>query len=223
MSDVESIHDLTQALLHRLDARALKVSAREAECRQWLEECLAERQDIDRERRVLLEAEKIYRREIDAGLEMRLLFPDASRPRGVAVFDIDDSAEAATSVSPVGAEPPKLLKARIGPQRYRMLHALRQVRPTGLLAQDIASRTGFTFRRVKDQMLADQELGVVAAESFDPNAFKITDIGLDLLERFETYKRTRGEPLPSLTDPISEDDRDEEADHDFSSPEGASA
>lgn len=164
--------------------------------RRDLEQCAIERRNIDRERQTLLEAAQIYDRELQSGVPVRALF------EGVAIIP----PETRTVSAP---ETDKPLRARIGPQRYRMLHALRE-RGSPVSTQELALITGLGPRRVKDQMMDDCAIGVVISETGPADtSHRITEIGLDLLERFEAYKRTRGQALPSLIGPLRDDGHDD--------------
>lgn len=197
MSDLSAIEALHRSLFQRLDERAAQVATREAELRQGLEKCAAERREIERERQIILEAAQIYGRELDAGVQTGRLF--------------EETAPAAPPLAPPRIHAhPKAPRARIGPQRYRMLYLLAAAM-IAMSPDDLAAETGLPARRVKDQMAADCAIGVVVAEPGTPeNTYRITPVGLDLLSRFEAYKKAHGQSLPSLSGPL-DDDRDEVA------------
>lgn len=96
----------------------------------------------------------------------------------------------ATSGATDGDQP---LRARIGEQRYLMLIALREF---GALSEgDIAEATQLTPKRVRDQMRSDLDKKVVAEQG---DKLVLTEVGGDLLERFEQYRRETGQELWSL-------------------------
>lgn len=105
-------------------------------------------------------------------------------------------------VEPLDASEPQS-RARVGTQRYLMLGALRA---GGRLSTDaLMNATNLSARRIRDQMRADTADGFVALEE---ELYVLTDKGNDLLNRFEAYKRNKGEPLPSLDGPIADDERE---------------
>lgn len=96
-------------------------------------------------------------------------------------------------------------KARIGAKRYRMFYWLREC-SDGLDEDALAEKTGLPSKLIRDQMSADRKDGFV---ELSDDQFIITDAGLDLLERFETYRRSKGLPLPTHSGPVGADDEDE--------------
>jgi hypothetical protein len=114
-----------------------------------------------------------------------------------AYRDVESDLAPATSVmldrgSPSDANRERKLRARVGPQRYLILEALRDLGPMSI--DETVSITGLSLKRVKDQVNADVPLGVIAREG---TTISITDDGRDLMARFEDYKKSKGEPLPS--------------------------
>lgn len=98
------------------------------------------------------------------------------------------------------------LVARLGAQHYRMLHALRDNGPMGL--DDLARASIASPRRVRVQMAEDSqaERRIVAINN---GLYELTPTGVDLLRRFEEFRRSTGQDLPSLDAPPSDADRDE--------------
>ena len=95
------------------------------------------------------------------------------------------------------------LKARIGGQRYIVLQAIRDA--VGLTLNGAIHETGLPPKRVKDAIRADIELGVLKEVEYSSggvpvHVFVLTDVGLDLLGRFENYKRQRGQKPPNKID-----------------------
>ena len=95
-------------------------------------------------------------------------------------------------------------RARLGPQRYLMFDALSESGGMGLIA--LAADTRLNPKRIKDQMMSDLRLGMVTS---DDNHYRLTPAGLDLLNRFQAYKKAHNQPLPSRDDPSSAGDQDE--------------
>lgn len=100
--------------------------------------------------------------------------------------------------------PSRSKRARIGPQRYRMFHALRRSQ-VGMSADQVASVTGVDLKRVREQLSSDVSQGLAAEIE---GGFQLTPAGHDLLDRFENYKRSKGQPLPSTQGPLKEGDGD---------------
>lgn len=157
----------------------------EAELRAQLERCVVTRAQIEQREKALDATEAMYREMLS-----RSGAPDA------ITSDRDESGF--QNLRP--AETSKL-RARIGPQRYQMHIALREFGP--LSQEQIADLTGFTMKRIRDQMVSDMDAGVVSCEV---DKYRLTASGLDLLTRFEAYKRQRGERLPSLGERVNEAD-----------------
>jgi len=95
----------------------------------------------------------------------------------------------------------KPIPARIGTKRYLMLIAIRQFGTLG--DQDIAEATSLELRHVRQQMKTDIDKGAVSMDD-ETGEYTLTDEGLDLLDRFESYRSSNGKTLPTL--PIENDD-----------------
>ena len=203
MSDIASLRDLHRQLIEKLDQRLTQVATREADLKRALEACAAERREIDRERHVLVQAAEIYDREFNEGVPTKPLFEQMP------------PVEPPPAAAPEEAIRP--LRARIGPQRYRMFHTMRENdRP--ISSDDLAALTGLSKRRVKDQMLEDHAAGVVSSVPYPngPVRYLLTPVGLDLLERFERYKKARGESLPAVSGPFLDDEEEDNHERDNS-------
>ena len=165
--------------MQALQDRIRVLAGREDRARKALQAVSLERERLEAERAALRLAEQIYRRTL--GLDQ-------------------DSGPAATVTSE------GRIRARVGPQRYLMLAALRAAAEP-LKLPEIAEASKLGLKRVKDQLAADEQLGVVRS---DWDAYAITDVGADLLSRFEAYKRLKGEGLPSAGEASSASDEEEE-------------
>ena len=197
-----NLRDLLEAnriLLTELDQRDAGVDEREAKARAIIDGCEAERREIDLDRQALLTTERLYRRRFVP------LDEDAPAPIRAA----DGVMELLTRQKP---------RARIGPQRYRVLAILR-LKNVAIAPEEISATTNLTLKRVKDQLRADMAERIIGATG--DGRYGLWPAGLDLLERFEHYKRSRGEPLPSITGPIN--DEAEEAESEQQSEQGAIA
>lgn len=188
LSVIEEVRRLARG---HLDRRAEGIERREAAARRELEACAAERADVEKERSILDQADRIYRDALNGSA--------ARVPEPPVVATAPDAAAGASIPSPLRP----VRKARIGPQRYRMFLALRQ--EMGLATvESIAALARLDARRVKEQMQSDAELGYVAQHAAD--AFGLTPAGQDLLARYEAYKRSKGQVLPTLDDPPGAED-----------------
>lgn len=99
------------------------------------------------------------------------------------------------------------LKARIGNQRYLILITIRE--SGHLTLETTVAQSGLPFKRVKDAIKADLELGVLRESAYfgghqEYIAYALTDIGIDLLDRFEAYKRQKGQRIPSKGEILKE-------------------
>jgi hypothetical protein len=183
-ANLEDLIAANQRLLDTLVEQDVVVATREQRARRVVEFCEVERRTIERDRTTLMNADIIYRRCLAAGA------PDS---------DADGQSLPATERGDDGEGRTKS-RARVGAQRYRMLCALR----AGPLALDeLVDASGLSAKRVKHQMTADVAARFVIGEG---GGYSLSPEGDDLLQRFEKYKRDRGEVLPSLTEPIAEDD-----------------
>lgn len=207
--NLDTLLAANRALMADLDRQDAAIAERETKARAILDDCTAERRRVQEDRDALLRAEKLYRRKF---------VPDDDAPATILP----------ASGLPNGASHPKP-RARLGPQRYRIFAFLRfHELPESI--ELIADATDLSIKRVKDQLRSDVAEGFIRANPAGPagflglsenNKYGLTRAGLDLLDRFEAYKRSKGEPLPPVTGPINEDaEGDSEIDH---QPEGASA
>lgn len=96
-------------------------------------------------------------------------------------------------------------RARIGDQRYKMFYILREQGAQS--AEYIAGITALDIRRIKNQMSDDVTDGFVSQHPDE--RYELTEKGMHLMTRFESYRREAGKPLPSLDDPAG-DDREED-------------
>lgn len=180
--DLQKLLEANEFLRADIAQRLERVDEREARARAVLGDCEAERRELGSELAIIDEADRLYRRR----------FLPASDQSGEAKSAKTEDIEA------VGRQH----RARIGPQRYRILVALRKSR-TALALGMIVLQTGLSYKRVRDQLRADLTDGFIAEQG---GTFTLLQAGETLLERYESYKRAKGEPLPSLDEPISEDD-----------------
>lgn len=189
--DLEGLLEANRVLLSDIDQRAAKLDERESRAHSILRECAAARQEIEQDRATVLAIDRLYR--------LRFV-PDGSRD-----FQPLSAEPLNVASGPDHSENRPKGRARIGPQRYRMLAFLeRESRSLhGFSLSQVADATGLGQRRVRDQMRSDSLDGVVQEQD---GHFRITPQGIDLLERFRAYKESKGELLPSLDGPISDDE-----------------
>lgn len=175
--------DFLFAMHERLRAKiAGEVAALDSRCerlRGELAECEQERAALDRKLLALLETEAMYRAD---------LAPDAG----------DGELVATPQLSASGGQ----IRARVGPKRYLMLAVLRTM-AAPMIAEDVADKTGIELRRVRAQLNSDVDNGVVEIEG---GAYRLTATGADLLARNESYKNSRGEPLPKRESAAADSD-----------------
>lgn len=200
---IDWVRQLNRKVLDGLDAREAQMVAREADARRILEACEAERSHIKKLRDSVLETENLQLTALQNGsLSGDALYgPPAPRLRSEEILP----AEA----NEVG--PSRKRRARVGPQRYLMLVALRE--GGDLSFDEIEKWTGLPAKRVREQIKLDVEQNVVEevdGEDHRIPEFALSEIGLDLLTRYEEYKRRKGEPLPTLAD-VRDDGSDEGA------------
>ena len=207
MDALTSLFDLHAQIEEGLNARLAEIVAQEAEAQGIISRCFEQRQQLDRERAALKDAERIYRDAFGAGDNAFSLSGRVSVPLYGATSHTAGSGIAPANpnggTDQIGALS-KQVRARIGPQRFLMLDAISTM--TALNLSEIATLTKLNLRRVKDQMTSDQKLGVVAQSGED---YSLTIAGMELLERYKAYKRSHGQPLPTADDLPQEDDRDE--------------
>lgn len=186
-SALVSIVQAHRAAQAKLAEGVAALDERERRLRAGLEQIGQERASLEKQSQALALTEQTYR-DIGVWLEHEAL----------GGFD------AQASIPDAHMEPPRTIKARIGPQRYRVFIALRA--PDALTLEEVASRTRLPFKRVRDILLKDVQLGFAKR---DGKQFALASAGLDLLARFEAYKRAKGDTLPNLDDPLSDDDHEE--------------
>lgn len=195
-----------QQAMAMLDNDERQVDEDERRAREVLEGAASRRAMIAAQRDILNQSDTLIRRAIAA--------PFAADAVSFTIAPSSDLANGASDQSfPIDqiiardeAEPSKRgqPRARIGGQRYRILNSLRTLEEMD--RQEIAELTGLDRRRIKDQVSSDLAIGVVSEID---GKVRLTDLGLDLLNRFEASKKARGLPLPPLEGPITEDDREE--------------
>jgi hypothetical protein len=190
--------DILLAIHERIRARiAREESALAARCEQLraaLEACQLDQEVLAKRRWALDETERAYREAEGIDQVMAGIVPEP-----------DDAGNSNSLVTENAGE--KKLRARIGPQRYLILDALRLLGP--ISTDSAVQLTDLTPKRVKEQLSADTEIGVVARSG---DLYSLTEVGLDLLTRYEEYKRSKGEPLPSR-DSVATDDAPDTALH----------
>ena len=175
MSDqIDQLLATHERMRARINRQQAVLDARCAELRTALDQCLGEQKNLAQRLWALEETERAYREYLP-----------------------EDETSRDTQPPMEGA--PKKLRARIGPQRYLMLAALRSA--PCLTPEAIAVLTGIEVRQIKAQLGSDTEIGVV---SLEPYGFALTPEGTDLMARYEEYKQSRGEPLPSRADAAGE-------------------
>lgn len=197
--------DLSTILTYHLEAQArhaargASLAQDEANARERLEKILEARAQWQSESEALRLAGQVYRRMTGAPPSPEQMVHGSES----SVESI--GSEAGGEGALFGRAP---LKARIGPQRYLILSEMR-THDMPLSVDDLALVTGFSPKRVKDQMKADSGVNVVSEAN---GRYILTTIGSDLLNRFEAYKAKRGEPLPSYADVLASGEQAEEVD-----------
>lgn len=181
-------------LLADLDHQLEVIAEREAKAARILEECATGRQQVERERQALAAVSSMYRARF---------VPDDDAPEQPPLEELRRQMGPIPGMLPVRS----LRRARIGKQRYRMLAFLREHPDTMSSIGEIATGTDLSHRRVRDQMRSDVFETVVIERD---DCYQITPSGLQHLNRFESYKRQKGQPLPPLNGPISDEDEDED-------------
>jgi hypothetical protein len=180
--------EANRLILADLDRRVASVDEREAKARSVLDDCAAERRQLEVERDAILTADRLYRRRF---------IPDDTAPE-TSVTSVGLGATSASAL----VKP----RARIGPQRYRILAHLR-LWNKAVVVEEIAAATGLSIKRIHDQLRVDMPNGIIGEVE---GRYCLKCAGWDLLERFEHYKRSKGEPLPLLHGPIDDDEGDTE-------------
>jgi len=205
----EFLQQLNKSILAVLDGREKELTDRESKARRVLEECATERLAIRAQRASIAEAERIQLAALEAAeLEDDDNVPPDENPPTFHVGLLPPYKAPAVPPNSVGGGPAspqdnQKLRARIGPQRYAILTALRE--ESFLTADAISLATRLTPKRVKDQLRVDLPRGIVAMETIrtrdgEVETYLLTHRGSDLLSRFENYKNARGEELPGSLD-----------------------
>jgi hypothetical protein len=91
------------------------------------------------------------------------------------------------------------LKARIGDQRYMVLLVPRHFGSSTL--PFIIFRSTLPEKRVREAVNADLALGVLEKgpqTSSGEDSYRLSDVGMDLMQRFEDYRRSKNLPLQQL-------------------------
>ena len=189
MVDLRVLLEANEFLRAENRRRQELVGVREAKARAHLADCESERREWAAEMETIEAADQLYRRRIAPQL-----------PSG------DDEDQPRLAVAPQLEAPIRQqARARIGPQRYFILSCLRgshQFVPV----EAIADQTRLSIKRVRDQLRSDVSDGFIVEAH---GVYGIRASGLALMDKYETYKRSKGEPLPSLDDPPGEDDVDD--------------
>lgn len=181
--------------LREEQAWTAELGDRAAVARMILEDCAREHEASAKRQAALSQTILQY--------EDLLRLAGGTPPSGEAPAPVPNEAEQPPTAHGRDEAKPKLV-ARLGDQHYRMLYALRDKSRLSLPA--LATASVVSQRRVKVQMAEDAKRGVV---SVDGDAYELTPEGVDLLQRFEDFRRNARQELPSLNPPLSEADRDE--------------
>lgn len=197
------LRGLHQLMLSDLDEQESRALARETEGKRMMEEAQVEVGEIRARRAILMESQRL---ELEA---VAILKRKGVREEELAVSDLDISLPAESTAETKFSDqdsqtPDRKPRARIGPQRYLMLSALRALEV--LSPMEMETLTSLGAKRIKDQIRADLIAGIIEETTAEDGTskFKLTADGLDLLDRFERYKTQKGEPLPAATDALSD-------------------
>lgn len=196
---------LRQKALDALSADEQHLDAEQLILAQKLDELRARRQMIASQRAALEQTRLLFERIVAAPLP-------SVPPHDELTTILSDMTLGADPQSKERRPP----RARIGAQRYRVLHTLRTLGATDRLM--LAELTGIDRRRVSDVVSSDIGLGLMAEEG---GIIALTATGTDLLERYEHSRRSRGLPLPSLDGPIKEEEDEPEESDDPTQPQEA--
>lgn len=192
---LDALREANQAVLAQLAERERELSTRERALTDELTAIENARRALSADRETLQKAQAI---------QTRMLSGVQIMPPVLTVM--------AAETKPDGGQ----MRARIGPQRYAMLAALRDNGP--LTIEQIAAETGLSTARIREQMRADHPIyvcaGPVAASDPALQGLVLTVAGMSLLVRFENYRRAQGKPLPTLGDPDDSNDDDAKGDAD---------
>lgn len=188
----------TAEVLALLDQRLRLNGEKEAAIQRSLERCHDERAELENERKTLTAAADLYRR--------------YQRPAGLAATEqtTGDLHSGALPLLPtqVTSTIPGV-RARVGPQRYRILATLRLWARVATYEEVIAA-TNLTSKRVRKQVKSDLQDGFIVAS---PDGIALAEKGYELLERFENYKKSHGEALPPISGPLDDDEDAASADN----------
>jgi hypothetical protein len=190
----DSLRALNAGLLTALEEEKEKIDQRRADAKRVLAQCDTEDDHIEEKRNSIIVASKMQ-------LAYLSKLPEPSLPP--CPVALPQSAESPAEPDQSAPDGSVQKRARVGPQRYLMLTALRGAGP--LTVSDIVNHTGLLERRVRDQLRADMADGVVK-ESLSGTIYKygLTEPGLDLLDRFERYRRHTGKGLPTRAEALAD-------------------
>lgn len=174
-----------RAVLREEQERTSRIDEIMEEAKRRLEDCAKEKQQSMQRQATLSSSINMF----EELLKIAGIDPVVSAPN-----DISQAKE--------GGE--DLPVARLGKQHYLMLSALRAA--PGLEIGELVAASGATPRRVKMVMSNDKDRGLL--EMANPG-FRLTRKGADLLDRFETYRRNEGKPVPTLLGLNEDDDGDD--------------
>lgn len=155
----------------------------------------------------LLENLDYQRSQIEAAEKLQAAFLSSDHPATEPITSAASSEEDPTDTPESEDIERGKLKARIGDQRYVVLSTIREHGALSLNGAIFV--TGLPAKRVKDAIKADFDLGVLKEDQYFMTGgleavYSLTDIGTDLLERFEAYKRQKGQKLPTQAEVLRE-------------------
>jgi len=205
MSDASNQVDATKlpaaletaiAMLREKQRRTAEIQARAEGIRKELDACEREHEIVVKEQAALSHTISIFE---DFARLVVTGKPEIDLPAGT----VEAEQRGLARSKPV---------ARIGKQHYRLLNVLRIFGPLSL--SSLAETSMTTPRATKLQMTEDTQRGLVhlSGEGYD-----LTEDGRDLLQRFEDYRRSAGQPLPlagpTVSDPaLNNGESDDKAD-----------
>jgi len=203
-TDLEIALQVNHRVRAELDKRQAVIDVREASARSELAECAKAREVINHERAALDEAEQVIVRHLGDHAPVSrqplplIAQPETDQPPSEASSRSSAADDAGLPAAIVGQK-----RNRIGLQRYLILALLRYLSGAGYAwcAQSgIAKLTGLSVKRVRDQIRDDLEDGVVGQsepEAGRDEMFCIMPLGIDLLNRWEEYRKSKGLPVPA--------------------------
>jgi hypothetical protein len=189
----DALREANREIIAGLDAREQDLLAREKTLAAEMDKVINERRAVVADRETIRKAEAIQARVF--GVEV---VPTEPAPRN-PVYELGRAVgQVANAMAEAAAAKELQSRARIGPQRYAMWATLRD--QLSLSAEALAARTGLNIGRVREQMRSDHPLYVRQDVSLagPESVFTLTREGYALLERFESYRKAQGKPLPSL-------------------------